>query len=203
MHYMWYNKTDGKGLQALSRPDHNILVKGDIITSCYPSTRRGGFVHGLVNSPEYTSFHHAKHHCNNGKSMHYHCYGGRGIEFRFTSFLEFYNHIGPKPTPQHSLDRIDVNGHYEIGNVRWATKKEQADNRRTNHHITINGETLTVHQWADKVGMFAFNIFSRISKGWCEQCAVLVPKYGQCSHIKRKKKGPPSVKVRNERIYPQ
>lgn len=57
-------------------------------------------------------------------------YGGRGIEFRFTSFPQFLAHIGLRPSPRHTLDRIDNKGHYEIGNVRWATWEEQAANRR-------------------------------------------------------------------------
>ncbi len=57
-------------------------------------------------------------------------YGGRGIEFRFESFEQFYAVLGPRPSPTHSVDRIDVEGHYEPGNVRWATRSEQALNRR-------------------------------------------------------------------------
>lgn len=62
-------------------------------------------------------------------------YGGRGIRFNFgdaataASWIE--KHLGPKPTPSHSIDRIDNDGHYEAGNIRWATKKEQQNNRRT------------------------------------------------------------------------
>src|SRR5271157_3507636 len=68
--------------------------------------------------------------CRNPKAQEYKNYGARGIEFRFTSFQEFIEHIGPKPHPKMSLDRINNDGHYEIGNVRWATKREQSRNRR-------------------------------------------------------------------------
>jgi len=59
-------------------------------------------------------------------------YGGRGIEFRFTSFEAFYAEVGPKPVPKsnYSIDRIEVNGHYEPGNIRWTTAKTQRHNRR-------------------------------------------------------------------------
>lgn len=57
-------------------------------------------------------------------------WGGRGVEWRFESVAAFVEHIGPRPSDQHSLDRVCVNGHYEPGNVRWATAEEQAANRR-------------------------------------------------------------------------
>jgi len=81
-------------------------------------------------SPEMKAYRHAKNRCNNPKDKSYTNYGGRGIEFRFTSFEEFLSHLGRKPGPEYSLDRIDNNGHYEPGNVRWATTKEQYHNRR-------------------------------------------------------------------------
>lgn len=68
--------------------------------------------------------------CTNPNRRGYNNYGGRGIKCLFSSFKEFINHIGPRPSPQHSVDRIDTNGHYAPGNVRWATSKEQNRNRR-------------------------------------------------------------------------
>jgi hypothetical protein len=81
-------------------------------------------------SAEAVVFSGAKQRCRNPKARGYKYYGGRGIEVRFASFKEFYAHVGPRPSAQHSLDRIDSDGHYEPGNVRRATTEEQVNNRR-------------------------------------------------------------------------
>ena len=76
----------------------------------------------------------AKQRCTNTSLPCYKNYGGRGIEFRFDSVEQatdwVIEHIGYRPSSKHSIDRIDVNGHYEAGNLRWATSKEQANNKR-------------------------------------------------------------------------
>jgi hypothetical protein len=86
--------------------------------------------HGMSHSPEYACYMSAKNRCTNTLSSGWKDYGGRGIEFRFTSFEEFFAELGPKPSPEHSIDRKDNDGHYEPGNVRWATQTEQMRNQR-------------------------------------------------------------------------
>jgi hypothetical protein len=81
-------------------------------------------------SPEYRSYASAKNRCTNPKNEAWENYGGRGIEFRFASFPHFLSELGPRPSLEHSLDRRNVNGHYESGNCRWATEQEQFLNRR-------------------------------------------------------------------------
>jgi hypothetical protein len=79
---------------------------------------------------EYTAFFAARARCRNPKNCHFPNYGGRGIEFRFESFAQWFAELGPKPGPGYSVDRIETNGHYEPGNVRWATAVEQRANQR-------------------------------------------------------------------------
>jgi hypothetical protein len=79
-------------------------------------------------TPEERSFAAARARCTNLNHREWKHYGGRGIEFRFSSFEQFIGHIGPRPAGM-SLDRIDNDGHYELGNVRWATASQQVRNR--------------------------------------------------------------------------
>jgi hypothetical protein len=94
--------------------------------------------HGMTYSPEWWSYISAKGRCTQPTTTNYNNYGGRGIEFRFASFDEFYKHLGPRLEGL-TLDRIDPNGHYEIGNVRWATDRVQAQNKR--QYTTIDRYT--------------------------------------------------------------
>jgi hypothetical protein len=93
-------------------------------------TRVRNRIHGQTATPEHKSFSSARGRCTNSNDAAWKNYGGRGIEFRFTSFNQFFAELGPKPTPRHTLDRINNDGHYEPGNVRWATRKQQALNQR-------------------------------------------------------------------------
>jgi hypothetical protein len=90
-------------------------------------------------APEYTAFHDARQRCTNSNNKRYPQYGGRGIQMKFRSFEEFFAEIGPRPSPELSLDRIRTDGHYEPGNVRWATVAQQMASRR------LSGAALMSH----------------------------------------------------------
>lgn len=77
----------------------------------------------------YRSYICAKNRCTNPNNSHWANYGGRGVQFLYTSFEQFFAELGPRP-PQQTLDRIENNGHYEPGNCQWATRKHQIHNRR-------------------------------------------------------------------------
>lgn len=136
-------------------------------------------------STEYESYCGAKARCTNPDHHAYRLYGGRGIEFRFTSFEEFYAELGPKPSSGHSVDRIDNDGHYEQGNVRWATQKEQCKNVRHNRHFTWNGRTQMADEWGAEMGLDGRTIIARIDRyGFCVECALTRPKSNRipCPH---------------------
>jgi hypothetical protein len=87
--------------------------------------------HGMSRTPEWDAYVHAQQRCNNPKNISYVDYGGRGIKFLFTSFEQFFAELGFRPDGK-SLDRYPSNdGHYEPGNVRWATAVQQANNKRS------------------------------------------------------------------------
>ena len=80
-------------------------------------------------TPEYRAYIDAKSRCTNPNSQRWYTHGGRGIKFLFNNFGEFFEAVGPRPEGM-TLDRIDNDGHYEAGNLRWATPSQQCSNRR-------------------------------------------------------------------------
>jgi hypothetical protein len=85
--------------------------------------------HAMHGTPEYMAYHSAKARCTRPELRCWLNYGGRGIKFLFESFEQFYAELGPRPAGK-TLDRRDNDGHYEPGNVRWATRSEQEKNKR-------------------------------------------------------------------------
>ncbi len=136
-------------------------------------------------SPTYRSYRHAKKRCSVPSDRNYYLYGGRGIEFRFASFQEFLAEVGERPSLDHSIDRINSNGHYEAGNVKWSTRQEQARNTSQARWLTIDGETECVAEWATRTSVRSVTIRGRLRVGWCHKCSVFNPPGQWCSHVKR------------------
>lgn len=155
-------------------------LRGGKTSGCHTCTRGGMLSHGESRNPAYRCWHSMFLRCYNKSHVSYQAYGGRGIlvaeEWRGESgLLRFLEHVGPRPSAQHTIDRIDNNGHYEPGNVRWATRTEQARNRSDSHYVTANGQTLIVADWAKNMGVAPAVIHSRIKRGWSEEKAVTTP----------------------------
>jgi hypothetical protein len=110
-----------------------------------------------------------KQRCFNTKGRDYAKYGGRGImmhpEWR-SSFETFIRDVGPRPTPSHQLDRINNNGPYAPGNVRWATIFQQANNKRSSHFLEFRGRRLTVAEWERCLNISPGTLKRRVLKGW-------------------------------------
>lgn len=123
--------------------------------------------HGMRGTPEYRAWQGMRRRCHDPKDKNYPEYGAKGVTVALewqTSFLAFFQEIGLRPTPKHSVDRINGMKGYEPGNVRWATAEEQAANRRYCHHLDLNGETLTIQQAARKAGIHPMTLRNRLLK---------------------------------------
>ncbi|MEO1525788.1 MAG: hypothetical protein AAFX06_10140 [Planctomycetota bacterium] len=151
---------------------------------CYHAeeTAKAKTKHRMCGTPEYVSWSGAKSRCQNPNDINYQNYGGRGIEFRFGSFEEFFAEVGLKPSHEHSIDRIDSDGHYEPGNVRWATVKQQCNNTRVNRRMDIEGElkTLAEHYGSSKVREYERARNRVVDLGWCVDCAINNGPYEKC-----------------------
>lgn len=125
---------------------------------------------------EYMAYYDARRRCTNP----YHLtnkinYKNKGVKFLFNSFEEFINHIGPRLKGT-SLDRINNDGNYEIGNVRWASPTQQCQNKSNNKFFTFNGKTLCAAEWDKRLGLANGSVARRINKyNWSIEKALSTP----------------------------
>jgi hypothetical protein len=134
--------------------------------------------HNMTNTAIYRVWAAMRNRCQNPKVKSFNDYGGRGIKVceRWQSFETFLVDMGPRPSPEYQIDRIDNDGDYEPSNCRWAKRLEQASNKRNNRFITANGETLHMAEWARRLGCQPSAILYRIDRaGWSEADAVTTP----------------------------
>lgn len=127
----------------------------------------------------YSTWTSMKTRCSNPNNRDYPNYGGRGIRVCpqwESSFEAFLSDIGEPPGPEYSLDRIDPEGNYEPGNVRWANSKEQRYNQRVPvKTITFEGMTKTVGEWAEYLGIKRVTLAYRLRNGWSIPDALTAP----------------------------
>lgn len=130
--------------------------------------------HGLSKTVGYRTWYAMLQRCQNPRNPVFRRYGGRGITVcdRWQSFENFYADMGSRPTPKHSIDRIDNNGNYEPGNCRWATPHEQARNRGDNYLIEWRGETRCLSDWCEVVGLTYSTVKGRLDSGWSVERAL-------------------------------
>lgn len=147
-----------------------------------------GIKHGLRNVPEYENWHNMKQRCLNPNFYGYVNYGGRGITICqrwIDSFVNFYEDMGKRPTPSHSIDRIDNDKGYTPENCRWATKTTQIVNRRMNRNngTGFRGVRKNRAKWAAKVWVdykpYSFGSYADKEEAASIYDQVIMQLYGQ------------------------
>lgn len=144
------------------------------------ATRNAHSTHSLSKTRIYETWCSMKSRCLNPQKRSYKNYGGRGItvcdewQNDFRTFYDWAIKSGYRDDLM--IDRIDVNGNYEPSNCRWADRRTQNNNRRNNHYLTHNGETKTMRQWADDLGISYYVLRSRINNShWSVERALNEP----------------------------
>jgi len=139
--------------------------------------RTHGATIGGKMSPEFRVWSAMHSRCENPRNKGYKDYGGRGIKVceRWASFENFLADMGPRPSLAHSIDRYPNNdGDYEPHNCRWATMREQSNNRRSSRTLTFHDETLTLAEWERRAGLSSGVLHRRLHWGWTVEEALTV-----------------------------
>lgn len=145
-----------------------------------------GYWSGNVSAPEYSAWCLARTRCHNANNQAFKDYGARGItmcdrwrsgEGEQSGFECFIADMGDRPSPLHSLDRIDNSKGYEPGNCRWATKSEQQRNTRSNRIVALNGQEMCVAEAIEAAGSVIEidSVVKRLNRGWSVEDAVSTP----------------------------
>jgi len=129
--------------------------------------RQNQTTHGLSRSDIYRIWNSMRQRCTNPNSTQWASYGGRGITVcdRWMTFENFFEDMSPRPNGA-TLERKDNERGYEPGNVIWASRLVQANNRRTNIVITLGDESHTIAEWGRITGLGKAVIAKRLNGGW-------------------------------------
>ncbi len=131
--------------------------------------------HGNSDSPEYETWQHMKRRCLDESCKDYKNYGARGItvcDRWLNSFQAFFEDMGKRPSPKHSIERVDNSKGYEPGNCVWATKEEQMRNTRRTVFLTSEGKTLHLAEWCRLRGLKREMVAARLDRGWSHEDAL-------------------------------
>jgi hypothetical protein len=155
-----------------------IVKSKSLLTPFHPTTSCGCFqkeiaairhtTHGGYDLPEYSVWQGMKSRCYIPKATHYDCYGGRGITVcdRWRdSFAAFLEDMGRRPSPKHTIERVDVNGNYSPDNCVWLIQDMQKRNTRRNVNITHEGKTMVLAEWSRLTGIPQRTIRRRLQRG--------------------------------------
>lgn len=128
-------------------------------------------------SSEYNSWRKMWDRCTDAKQHGFKNYGGRGITVcaRWKSFKVFLTDMGVKPDPKHTIDRRDVNGNYEPGNCRWASRSEQYRNTTRTVYVTYQGKRQLLIDVVAGLGISRQAVYGRLKKNWSLESALATP----------------------------
>lgn len=136
------------------------------------------FKHGLYKSTEYLIWADMKDRCLNPNNIMHKHYGGRSITVDKTwisDFLKFREDMGPRPSKDHEIDRINNDGPYSKDNTRWATRREQLANRRNTFYVQYNNKKTSLAQLAAEFGIGPSTARSRFLRGWSVEKILSTP----------------------------
>lgn len=147
---------------------HRFKKWGDSNTVKTADWQNKPYINGepITNHELYHTWINMKQRCYRPNSKAYKYYGGRGIEVcpRWkSSFYHFYEDMGDRPSPKHQIDRIDNDGDYEPENCRWVIQKRQANNKRNNRLLTLDGVTKTLADWSRVLGIKQSTLTQRLN----------------------------------------
>jgi hypothetical protein len=133
----------------------------------------------MTKSPEFTVWQMMIQRCCNPSTVSYASYGARGITIckRWRdSFEAFYADMGDRPSPEHTLERVDNAKGYSPDNCRWASSLEQGQNKRNNHLLTFKDQTLTLQEWSRRLDIPKSTLLNRLKYGWSTEEALSMPR---------------------------
>lgn len=172
------------GGNVTTASEYKLRHRATISCGCWGLEKRVNATrkHGKRHTPEYSSWSHMRARCLCPTNHAYGSYGGRGISIcaRWlggNGFINFLTDMGPRPSANHSLDRWpDNNGNYEPDNCRWATKVEQARNRRSNRLVKVGDRLVPLAEACESLGLDFEFINSRLQSNFTFERALSQPK---------------------------
>jgi len=134
----------------------------------------GQVTHGMSRTAVYQVWHKMLQRCYNENVARYPRYGGRGIIVckRWHFFAKFYKDMGLRPSSRHSLERKNNDGNYKPSNCVWALPMQQGRNTVRTRHITYAGETKSIIEWSEELGLPHNTIWYRLARGWTVERAL-------------------------------
>lgn len=136
--------------------------------------------HGMSNTPEFQIWTSMRRRCRAKHRPDWRVYGLFQVCKRWEKFENFIEDMGKRPSPKHSIERIENSHGYSPDNCKWATQTEQGRNRRTNHILTFDGRSQCIIEWAEEFNMRPGTLLERLRRGWTVKKAITTPVPSSC-----------------------